>query len=183
MPTILRPLLVLVALTAAAGSAAAQSPAPPSAPAPPSRRPAPVAEVSGGWAGFGDEGIVHHTLLGAGARYYLWRRVSIGPELQYMVGPGSDRDLIVTGNVVVDVLAPTIDRPRRTTPYVVAGGGLFRHSDRFGNETFASIEGAFTAGVGIRGWASDRVFLALDARLGWEPHLRLAGSVGVALGR
>jgi hypothetical protein len=27
------------------------------------------------------------------------------------------------------------------------------------------------------------VFLALDARLGWEPHLRLAGSVGVALGR
>jgi hypothetical protein len=146
-------------------------------------KPAPVVEGSLGWAGFGDEGIVHHTLLGAGARYYLWRRVSIGPELQYMVGPGSDRDLIVTGNVVVDVLAPTIDRPRRTTPYVVAGGGLFRHSDRFGNETFASTEGAFTAGVGIRGWASDRVFLALDARLGWEPHLRLAGSVGVALGR
>jgi hypothetical protein len=146
-------------------------------------RPAPVVEGSVGWAGFGDEGIVHHTLFGAGARYYLSRRFSIGPELQYLVGPDSDRDLILTGNVVIDVLAPTADRRRRTTPYLVAGGGLFRHSDRFGSDTFSSTEGAFTAGVGIRGWTSDRVFLAVDARLGWEPHLRLAGSVGIARGR
>jgi hypothetical protein len=149
----------------------------------PAPRPAPVVEGSLGWAGFGDEGLIHHTLVGAGARYYVSRRFSIGPELQYMVGPDSDRDLIVTGNIVFDVLAPTADRPRRTTPYLVAGGGLFRHSDRFGSETFSSTEGAFTAGVGIRGWASDRVFLAIDARLGWEPHLRLAGTVGIALGR
>ncbi len=146
-------------------------------------RPAPVVEGSVGWAGFGDEGIVHHTLLGAGARYYVSRRVSIGPELQYMVGPDSDRDLVVTGNLVVDVLAPTADRPRRTTPYVVLGGGLFRHSDRFLTGTFTSTEGAFTAGVGVRGWTSDRVFLAVDARLGWEAHLRVAGTVGIALGR
>jgi hypothetical protein len=149
----------------------------------PAPRPAPVVEGSLGWAGFGDEGIIHHTLLGAGARYYLSRRFSIGPELQYMIGPDSDRDLVLTGNVVFDVLAPTADRPRRTTPYLVAGGGLFRHSDRFGNDRFSSTEGAFTAGVGVRGWVSDRVFLALDARLGWEPHLRLAGTVGLALGR
>jgi hypothetical protein len=100
-----------------------------------------------------------------------------------MIGPDSDRDLILTGNLVVDVLAPTADRPRRTTPYVVVGGGLFRHSDRFQSGTFTSTEGAFTAGVGVRGWTSDRVFLALDARLGWEPHLRVAGTVGIALGR
>ena len=149
----------------------------------PATRPAPVVEGSLGWAGFGDEGIVHHTLVGAGARYYLSRRFSIGPELQYMVGPDSDRDLILTGNVVIDVLAPTADRPRRTTPYVVAGGGLFRHSNRTFTGTFSSTEGAFTAGVGIRGWTSDRVFLAIDARLGWEPHFRLAGTVGIALGR
>ena len=149
---------------------------------PPSTRPAPVVEGSLGWAGFGDEGIVHHTLLGAGARYYLSRRFSIGPELQYMVGPDSDRDLILTGNVVIDVLA-TVDRPRRTTPYLVAGGGLFRNSNRFQSGSFSSTEGAFTAGVGIRGWTSERVFLALDARLGWEPHFRLAGTVGVAIGR
>jgi hypothetical protein len=181
MPTILRPLLVLVALTAAAGSAAAQSPAPPSAPAPPSRRPAPVAEVSGGWAGFGDEGIVHHALGGLGARYYLTPRLSVGPELQYMVGPGDDTDLLGTLNLVVDVLAPRFGRPRRTTPYMVVGSGFFRHTGRFLTGTYSTYEGAYTAGVGVRTWASERVFLAADARLGWEPHIRIAATVGIAL--
>jgi hypothetical protein len=167
--------VVMCGFLMSVGEARAQDSAPP--------RPAPVVEGSVGWAGFGDEGIVHHALLGAGARYYVSRRISIGPELQYMIGPDSDRDLILTGNLVVDVLAPTADRPRRTTPYVVVGGGLFRHSDRFQSGTFTSTEGAFTAGVGVRGWTSDRVFLALDARLGWEPHLRVAGTVGIALGR
>lgn len=158
-----------------AGSALAQD-----APAP---RPAPVVEGSLGWAGFGDEGIVHHTLVGAGARFYVSRRFSLGPELQYMDGPDSDRDLILTGNIVFDVLGPTATRPRRTTPYLVAGGGLFRHSTRFISESFTSSEGAFTAGVGVRGWVSERVFVAADARLGWEPHVRVAGTVGVTFGR
>lgn len=146
-------------------------------------RPAPVVEGSLGWAGFGDEGIVHHTLLGAGARFYVARRFSLGPELQYMVGPNSDSDLILTGNIVFDVLGPTAARPRRTTPYLVVGGGLFRHSQRFLTESFSSTEGAFTAGIGLRTWLGDRVFAGVDARLGWEPHLRLAGTVGVAIGR
>ncbi|MGD9904336.1 MAG: hypothetical protein AB7U83_12800 [Vicinamibacterales bacterium] len=146
-------------------------------------RPAPVVEGSIGWAGFGDEGVVHHALVGAGARVYVSPRVSIGPELQYMVGPGSDRDLILTGNVVFDLLAPTAARPRRTTPFLVAGGGLFRHSDRFATGTFSTTEGAFTVGVGVRTWLSDRVYAALDARAGWEPHLRLAASFGVVPGR
>ena len=147
------------------------------------RRPAPVVEGSLGWAGFGDEGIVHHTLLGAGARFYVSRRFSLGPELQFMMGPDSDSDLVVTGNVVFDVLGPTASRPRRTTPYLVVGGGLFRHSGRALSGTFASTEGAFTAGIGLRTWLGDRVFAAVDGRLGWEPHLRLAGTVGVAIGR
>jgi len=146
-------------------------------------RPAPVVEGSFGWAGFGDEGIVHHALAGAGARFYVSPRFSLGPEVQYLVGPGSDRDLILTGNVVFDLLAPTEGNPRRTTPYLVVGGGLFRHSDRFLTGTFSTTEGAVTAGVGVRTWLSDRVFASLDGRLGWEPHLRLAASIGVALPR
>ena len=146
-------------------------------------RPASVVELSGGWAGFGDEGVIHHGLFGAGARFYLSRRFSLGPELVYMVGPGQDRDLMLTGNLWVDLLAPTPAKPRRTTPFLVVGGGWFRHSDGFAGGTFSSSEGAFTAGVGIRGWVSERVSLGVDARLGWEPHLRVAGTVGVALGR
>lgn len=168
-PVALAAALMLGTATTAAGQDAA--------------RPAPVVEGSVGWAGFGDEDIVHHTLMGAGARVYVSPRFSLGPELQYMVGPGSDRDLILTGNVVFDLLAPTPARPRRTTPYLVVGGGLFRHSDRFLTGTFSTTEGAFTAGVGVRTWLSDRVFAAVDGRVGWEPHLRLAASIGVALRR
>jgi hypothetical protein len=96
-----------------------------------------------------------------------------------MRGPGDDRDLIVTGNVWLDFLPPS----RRVTPFFVAGGGLFRHSDRFGSETFASTEGAFTSGVGVRGWLNERVYVAGDVRVGWELHLRAAGTIGVAFGR
>jgi hypothetical protein len=150
--------------------------------APPPRSPS-VVELSGGWAGFGDDGVIHHSLFGAGARLYLSRRFSLGPELVYMVGPGQDRDLMLTGNVWVDLLAPTPAKPRRTTPFLVVGGGWFHHSDGFAGATFSSSEGGFTAGVGIRGWVSERVSLGVDARLGWEPHLRVAGTLGVALGR
>jgi hypothetical protein len=144
-------------------------------------RPGRVIEVGAGWVGFGDEGVIHHGLVASGYRHYFWRRVSIGPELQYTIGPDSDRDLIVTGNVMIDVLGPTVDRPRRTTPFVVLGAGLFRHSSRFGPETFSSTEGAFTAGVGVRTWIGERTFVAADARVGWEPHLRVAAIVGFAL--
>jgi hypothetical protein len=166
---------VALALTCSAAVAEAQDPRATTA------RPVAVIEGALGWAGFVDESVVHHTLLGGGARYYLSRRISIGPEVQFMTGPGEDRDLVLTGNLVIDALGATAARPRRTTPYLVLGGGLFRHSDRFGRQTFASTEGAFTFGPGMRVWLSDRAFVAGDVRIGWEAHLRLAAVVGVAL--
>lgn len=169
--------LALVLVMSAGGPALGQAP-----PVPPSSTPPRiVAEGAAGWAGFGDDGIIHHSLIGAAWRGYVTKRISLGPEVQFMSGPGSDRDLILTGNVMVDFLAPTADTPRRTTPYLVAGGGLFRHTQRFLTGTSATTEGGFTLGVGMRAWVSERVFVAGDARLGWEPHMRLAALVGVAL--
>ena len=167
-------LVVLLSTLAAAAPAAAQNPAAP-------LRPASVVEGAVGWAGFADDAIIPHALVGAAWRGYLTRRISLGPEVQFMQGPGSDRDLILTGNIMLDVLAPTAHRPRPTTPFVVVGGGLFRNSQRFGNESYSSTEGAFTAGVGLRTWISERTSVAADARVGWELHLRLAALVGVAL--
>lgn len=170
-------ILVALALALMASRADAQSTPADAAP----ERPRVVVEGALGWAGFGDEGILHHTLAGAGARVSLTRRISVGPEVQYMSGPGNDRDLVLTGNVVVDLLAPTAAKPRRTTPYVVVGGGLFRHSNNYGGRPFSATEGAFTAGIGARTWVTERVFAAADARLGWEPHLRVAATLGVVL--
>lgn len=169
-------LALVVGLIAAAPAAAQVAP-------PETDAPRVMVEGAGGWTGFADDSVIHHTLLGVAARYYLTRRISVGPELQHMVGPGSDRDTLLTGNIVVDLLAPTARRPRRTTPYLVVGGGLLRHTSRYRPSAalrpFTSTEGAATLGVGLRGWVSRRVFLGADARIGWEPHLRLAGLVGV----
>lgn len=142
-------------------------------------RPAPALELTGGYAGFVDDATIDHGVVGGAMRFHLSPRISVGPEIQYMIGPGSDRDLILTGNVTLDVLPPD----RRVTPFFVAGGGLFRHSDSFGGRSFSSSEGAFTAGGGVRAWVSDRIYVAPEVRLGWELHWRFSGTVGVALAR
>ena len=161
--------MVLVTAAAAAGQTTTL----------PGRSPAGAVEMSAGWAGFVDDAMINHLTVGGTARTYVTRRLSIGPEVQYMRGPRSDRDLFVTGNLTFDVAG---DRGSgRLTPFLVVGGGLMRHSDRFGAVTFSSTEGAFTAGGGLRVRA-ERLLAGVDARCGWELHCRVAGTVGVAFG-
>jgi len=102
----------------------------------------------------------------------------------YMAGPGMDRDLFVTGNVTYDFVGPRrAGRRDLVVPYVVAGGGFFRHTDRFGSRGSAATESAVTGGGGARIWVSDRVYIGGEARFGWEPHTRYTATVGVRLGR
>ena len=151
-------------------SASAQSPNP---------RPAPAAEFTAGYAGFADEGTIGHGVFGGAVRFHLTPRISVGPEVQFMVGPQSDRDLILTGNVTFDLLP----RSSQVVPFFVVGGGLFTHWDNFSGQSYASTEGAFTGGGGVRAWVSDRAYVAGEVRVGWELHYRLSGTVGIALGR
>ena len=52
----------------------------------------PVAvEGTVGWAGFVDDATIHHGVFGGGARISLSPRISVGPEIAYMVGPDDDR--------------------------------------------------------------------------------------------
>ena len=145
-------------------------------------RPSPAVEFLAGYAGFADDATIDHAIAGTAARLYLTPRVAIGPELVYMWGPGSDRDFYLTGNLTFDLLPPRDGRPSRVTPFVVAGGGAFQHSNRFGSRTFSSLEGAFTAGGGVRGWITDRVYVLGDFRIGWELHMRMNAGVGIRLG-
>lgn len=141
-------------------------------------RPAPTVDLSAGWVGFADDGIVSEGLVGAAARFYLSPRVSVGPELLYLNGPNHSH-LVLTGNVTWDLLAS----PDRVVPFVVAGAGLFQTRESFPIGSFTSSEGAFTAGGGIRVRASDRVLVGIDTRIGWELHVRVNGVVSVRLGR
>jgi hypothetical protein len=140
-----------------------------------------VVEATGGRADFIDDGPLVHAIGGGSARWHLTPRLAIGPEVIYMVGPGSDRDLFVTGNVTYDFVGPRRAGRDRVVPYVVAGAGFFRHTSRFGPRGFATTEGAFTGGGGARVWVSDRVYVGGEARFGWEPHTRYTATMGVRL--
>jgi acetylornithine deacetylase/succinyl-diaminopimelate desuccinylase-like protein len=144
-------------------------------------RPAPVAELSAGWVGFADDGaIVSEGLVGGAFRYYVHPRVSIGPEVVY-IGGQNHSHLVVTGNVTVDLRAPGAKGSRPIVPFITVGGGMFQTREEFFAGNFTSREGAFTAGGGVRAVVSDRVTLGVDARLGWETHVRLNGTIGIRL--
>ena len=143
------------------------------------QRPASSLEVTAGWVGFADDGIVSETLIGGAARWHLLPRLSIGPEVVYIDG-NNHSHLVATGNLTFDVLAP---RKGRVTPFLVIGAGVFQTRESFLSGTFTSREGAFTAGGGVRALVGDRVTAGVDARIGWEAHLRVGGFVGLVLGQ
>jgi hypothetical protein len=154
---------VLVALT---GSAAAQDG---------SRL---AVDVEAGWVGFADDGVVGEGVVGTAARWYVTPRIGVGPEVSYISGRHHSH-FIATGNVTFDLLSRA---GRRVTPFLVAGGGLFQTRETFFNGDFTSSEGAFTAGGGVRASAGDRLAVGIDARVGWEAHVRVTGFVSVGFG-
>ena len=64
-----------------------------------------------GWAGFVDDATIHHAVYGAGARFSLTPRISIGPEFAYMVGPDADRDIFLLGSMWIDLVSPAANPP------------------------------------------------------------------------
>ena len=145
-------------------------------------RPGPSFDVTAGWVGFADDGIVSETLAGGAARWHVLPRISIGPEVIYMDGDNHSH-LVVTGNVTFDRFAPVDGRSRQVTPFLIVGGGLFQTRESFFTGTFTSSEGGFTAGGGVRAPVGNRVTVGVDARIGWELHLRVGGFIGLQLGQ
>jgi hypothetical protein len=137
----------------------------------------PALEATAGWAGFVDDATIHHKVIGGAVRFPISPRVSLTPEVVYMVGPGSDRDWMMTGNVVVDFVPKG-----RVEPYVLAGAGLIRTTQPTGVGPYTSSEGAFTAGAGTRVWLGRMIYVAPEWRLGWELHQRITVALGVRFG-
>ena len=131
--------------------------------------------LTAGYAGFIDESLIKHVVGGGGAEWVVIPRIAVGPEVLYMVGPGSDRDLFIVGMARVGILPFN----RRIIPFATAGGGLMVHWDRFGRETFRTTEGAFMFGGGVRVALARNVYVAPEFTIGWEPHLRASVNVGI----
>ena len=155
--TILSSLIVLALLGSATTSYAQETP---------SRL---AVDVSGGHSAFAGGGIpIGHFTLGGGVRWSLRPKVSVGPEVVFMRGPGHDRDVFLTGKVTVDFMPG-----RLVSPYFVADAGTMLHAGRFVKGRYWSREGAVSAGGGARINVSPRLSIAPEVRLGWEPHMRI----------
>lgn len=114
-----------------------------------------------------------HFVGGGSVRYYLTRRLSIEPELLYMHGSRRDRDLVFTANAALDFATS-----KRVKPYVIGGVGILHHRELTGVGTFASNGWSASGGVGVKIFLTEKLFVAPEARLGWEPNFRVTGSIG-----
>ncbi len=145
-------------------------------------RPASALDLSAGWVGFADDGIVSEGMVGTAGRFYLSPRIAVGPELLFISGENHSH-LVLTGNLTFDFIAPKAGRAPVATPFLVVGGGMFQTRESFFDQDYTHTEGAFTVGGGVRAAVGDRVTVGVDARIGWEAHFRINGVVGVRLGR
>jgi len=143
-------------------------------------RPAPAVDLTAAWIGFADDGVVSEPGFGGALRWYVSPRIAIGPELLYIRGD-SHSHLALTGNLTWDVL-PQATHPK-ATPFLVAGAGMFQTHEEFFDDAVTSTEGAFTAGGGIRSRVANRISVGVDARIGWELHLRIGGFAAIRIGR
>ena len=127
----------------------------------------------GGWAGFPDEGVIHHGLAGGSFQVFLIRGLSAGVESFYWIGPGSDRDA-----TVFPFGAYEFKRLSRIRPYVIGGAGVLFHHEGFPTGSFWSRGLTFGGGGGIKVSITERVFIAPEMRLGWEPFARTTVMLG-----
>ena len=143
-------------------------------------RPPASVDLQAGWIGYADDGIVSETMIGGAMRWYVTPRLAIGPEAIFISGSNHSH-FVLTGNATFDVLSPRNGQQRAVTPFLVIGGGLYQTNENFAGTSYRSSEGAFTAGGGVRVAAGDRVSIGVDVRMGWEPHIRINGLVGIRI--
>src|SRR5580765_8325437 len=141
-------------------------------------KPRPIVEFVTGYAGFVDENWINRTMIGGGGRFFVSRRVAIGPEFVYLKGANSEHDLTITGNVTIDLLLEEATAPRRVIPYIAAGGGYLRQTTQVGTGPFTSSDGTVSGGIGARIALGRTFFIAPELRMGFEPEIRVGVTIG-----
>lgn len=125
-----------------------------------------------GVASFVDESSDHHFLTGGSARFYLTRKFSVEPEFLYLRRDRYHSDLVLIPHLVYEFGG------RRVTPYVSGGIGLMRTSDTGFLRTNTNTEMALSGRSGVKIYLNDRWFVAPEAAVGWELHVRFSAGIG-----
>lgn len=139
-----------------------------------------------GSAIFNDD--IEHKVVGGAVRVYVTERVSIEPEYLYLRHSDNDQDQLVQPNIAIDFTDPT----SRFVAYGIAGVGLLHHKGRFFGNDFDTgaprvFDTTFTtwtasAGVGVKIFLTERLFVSPELRVGREPTVRGTINVGYVFG-
>ena len=171
---ILRSTLVSLVLgVALSGAAHAQEPA--------SKRPSDsrfAIQGNLGFSNFLDDYGLYHYVAGGNARIRIFRGLTFVPEFTYMYRSRADRDFLLLPNVAWE-----FRRGKRIVPYVIGGVGMLNHranTDYWDSNITGAISGG---GFGAKLFLNQRVFIAPEFRIGWEPHYRFTMGVGYVLAR
>jgi opacity protein-like surface antigen len=131
-------------------------------------------KVIAGASAFLDEDIpFDHLVIGGAFSFHMTERLSVEPQMLYMNGPDSDRDLVLMGNVFYELAAGN-----RYSIYVVGGAGILNHKRRFGTSTFSANEVTGNGGLGVKVFLTKNVFIAPEFRFGWEPFMTAQAAFG-----
>jgi hypothetical protein len=156
--------LIVATTVATAATAAAQD----------QQRPIGAVEGIIGHAAFADESLIHHSVFGVAAPLRLTDRLTVGPEVVRMIGPGQDRDWILAAAVWFDFRSPRPLRPGSVVPFVSGGFGLLAHSD--GRDTYNNRY--YGAGTGVRVHLTDRLYISPEVLFASELHIRTVARIG-----
>jgi len=95
-----------------------------------------------------------------------------------------DQDYLAQASVAYDLTDPT----KRVVPYVIGGIGGLHHSGRFFGVDFVTRQPrvfdvsytsvAASAGAGVKIFLTNRLFIAPEGRVGYQPSLRGTISIG-----
>jgi hypothetical protein len=131
-----------------------------------------------GYSSFVDDGPLPHFVIGGSARIRIFRGLGLEPELTYMYRSQQDRDFILVPNLIWE-----FRRKDRVVPYLIGGFGLLHHLERSGNYEMSGDFRVAHFGFGTKIFLNRRLFVAPEVRIGWEPHIRIAGTAGYVLKR
>jgi hypothetical protein len=130
-----------------------------------------------GYAGFIDEDMIDHAVVGGAARWLITPRLGLGVEVLFMRGPDDDRDWSVMPLVSWDLRAKG-----RIVPYVAGGAGWLRTTLGVGTGLYSSSSWTVAGGGGVRIPISPAASLSVEGRIGTEPVARLTAAVGWRFG-
>ena len=129
-----------------------------------------------GYAGFIDEALLDHFVVGGAARIPLSPEWDLEPEFLYMRQSPRHDDLSFQAGA-----AWTFWRGPRAETYLVGAVGVLHSRFEFPgarDPRFSSNKFTGGGGAGLRlGWG-DRLVLTPEARLGWEPLVRFTIGIG-----